>query len=108
MMGWTVTFAFAGAYAVVFVGAWFAIYRDRLGLWFGVAVVLVPIAYAIPRWDLMHLIRYGRPRSRNFQWRAAPASRLTSPKPHATPAAPNQRPSPEKPSRAGSDDCHGA
>jgi cytochrome c oxidase subunit 1 len=32
---------------------------DRLGLWFGVAVVLVVIAYAIPLYDLLHLTRYG-------------------------------------------------
>jgi hypothetical protein len=29
-------------------------------LWFGVAVVLVVIAYAIPLWDLLHLTRYGK------------------------------------------------
>jgi cytochrome c oxidase subunit 1 len=34
---------------------------DRLGMWFGVAVVLVLIAYAIPLWDLLHLQRYGSP-----------------------------------------------
>jgi cytochrome c oxidase subunit 1 len=32
---------------------------DRLGLWFGVAVVLVVIAYAIPLYDLLQLTRYG-------------------------------------------------
>ena len=32
---------------------------DRLDLWFGVAVVLVVIAYAIPLYDLLHLTRYG-------------------------------------------------
>jgi cytochrome c oxidase subunit 1 len=32
---------------------------DRLGLWFGVAVVLVLIAYAIPLYDLLQLTRYG-------------------------------------------------
>jgi hypothetical protein len=39
---------------------------DRLGLWFGVAVVLVVIAYAIPLWDLMHLTRYGSPGFKPF------------------------------------------
>jgi cytochrome c oxidase subunit 1 len=37
---------------------------DRLGLWFGVAVVLVVIAYAIPLYDLLQLTRYG---SQGFQ-----------------------------------------
>ena len=32
---------------------------DRLGLWFGVAVVLVVIAYAIPLCDILHMTRYG-------------------------------------------------
>lgn len=39
---------------------------DRLGLWFGVAVVLVIIAYAIPLWDLFHLTRYGSPGFKPF------------------------------------------
>ena len=39
---------------------------DRLGLWFGVAVVLVVIAYAIPLWDLFHLTRYGSPGFKPF------------------------------------------
>jgi cytochrome c oxidase subunit 1 len=39
---------------------------DRLGLWFGVAVVLVVIAYAIPLWDLLHLTRYGSPGFKPF------------------------------------------
>ena len=39
---------------------------DRLGLWFGVAVVLVLIAYAIPLWDLLHLTRYGSPGFKPF------------------------------------------
>ncbi|MFZ5625403.1 MAG: cbb3-type cytochrome c oxidase subunit I [Gemmatimonadota bacterium] len=39
---------------------------DRLGLWFGVAVVLVAIAYVIPLWDLVHLPRYGSPGFKPF------------------------------------------
>lgn len=39
---------------------------DRLGLWLGVAVVLVVIAYAIPLWDLLHLTRYGSPGYKPF------------------------------------------
>jgi cytochrome c oxidase subunit 1 len=39
---------------------------DRLGLWFGVAVVLVLIAYAIPLYDLLHLTRYGSPGFKPF------------------------------------------
>ena len=39
---------------------------DRLGLWFGIAVVLVVIAYAIPLWDLLHLTRYGSPGFKPF------------------------------------------
>jgi cytochrome c oxidase subunit I len=39
---------------------------DRLGLWFGVAVVLVVIAYAIPLYDLLHLTRYGSPGFKPF------------------------------------------
>lgn len=39
---------------------------DRLGLWFGVAVVLVIIAYALPLWDLLHLTRYGSPGFKPF------------------------------------------
>jgi cytochrome c oxidase subunit 1 len=39
---------------------------DRLGMWFGIAVVLVVIAYAIPLWDLMHLTRFGSPGFKPF------------------------------------------
>ena len=39
---------------------------DRLGLWFGVAVVLVVIAYAIPLYDLLSLTRYGSPGFKPF------------------------------------------
>jgi cytochrome c oxidase subunit 1 len=39
---------------------------DRLGLWFGVAVVLVVIAYAIPLYDLLQLTRYGSPGFKPF------------------------------------------
>jgi cytochrome c oxidase subunit 1 len=39
---------------------------DRLGLWFGVAVVLVAIAYAIPLYDLFQLTRYGSPGFKPF------------------------------------------
>ena len=39
---------------------------DRLGLWFGVAAVLVVIAYAMPLWDLFHLTRYGSPGFKPF------------------------------------------
>jgi hypothetical protein len=37
-----------------------------LGLWFGVAVVLVAIAYAIPLYDLFQLTRYGSPGFKPF------------------------------------------
>jgi cytochrome c oxidase subunit 1 len=39
---------------------------DRLGLWIGVAVVLVLIAYAIPLWELLNLPRYGSPGFKPF------------------------------------------
>ncbi|HEY7613692.1 MAG TPA: cbb3-type cytochrome c oxidase subunit I [Gemmatimonadales bacterium] len=39
---------------------------DRLGLWFGVAVILVVIAYAIPLYDLLQLTRYGSPGFKPF------------------------------------------
>jgi cytochrome c oxidase subunit 1 len=39
---------------------------DRLGLWFGVAVVLVLIAYAIPLYDVFQLTRYGSPGFKPF------------------------------------------
>jgi hypothetical protein len=35
-------------------------------MWFGIAVVLVVIAYAIPLWDLMHLTRFGSPGFKPF------------------------------------------
>jgi cytochrome c oxidase subunit 1 len=47
-------------------GGYGATVWDRLGLWFGVAVVLVVIAYAIPLWDLLHLTRYGSPGFKPF------------------------------------------
>ena len=39
---------------------------DKLGLWFAVAVVLVVIAYAVPLWDLLRLVRYGSPGYKPF------------------------------------------
>ena len=39
---------------------------DRLGLWFGVAVVLVVVAYAVPLWELLTLPRYGSPGFKPF------------------------------------------
>ncbi len=39
---------------------------DKLGLWFGVAVLIAAIAYLIPIWELLHLTRYGSPGFKPF------------------------------------------
>jgi cytochrome c oxidase subunit 1 len=39
---------------------------DKLGLWFGLAVLIAAIAYLIPLWDLLHLTRYGSPGYKPF------------------------------------------
>lgn len=39
---------------------------DNLWPWFGLAVVLVAVAYVVPLWDILHLTRYGSPGLRTF------------------------------------------
>lgn len=39
---------------------------DRLGMWFVIAVVIAAIAYAIPLWDHLHMVRFGSPGFKPF------------------------------------------